>query len=89
MTALSFVCSFCFAKDGRGTDDARAQANKTGNAVLFFEDIFRYVVFPEDDTLYEYTTKEDVFDLERKLLRNYIIKEYGVDPETYKPRDRE
>lgn len=87
MTALSFVCTFCFAKDGKGTDDARAQANRTGNAVLFFEDIFRYVLFPDDPTLYDYTTKEDVFDLERKILRNYIIKEYRADPETYKPGD--
>lgn len=79
------LCNFCFSKDGKGTDDARTLANRTGKAVLFFEGVFRYVLFPYDPTLYEYTTKEDVFDLERKLLRNRIIKEFGVDPEKYKP----
>lgn len=79
------LCTFCFSKDGKGTDDARAQANETGNAVLFFEGDFRYVLFPDDDTLYDYTTKNDVFDLEIKKLRNDIIKLTGVDPETYRP----
>lgn len=82
----SFVFTFCFSIDGKGADDAREQANRTGDAVLFFEGIFRYVLLPNDPTLYEYTTKEDVFDLSRKVLRNYIIKEYGIDPETYKPQ---
>lgn len=77
------ICTLCFAKNGKGTDDARAQANRTGEAVLFFEGIYRYALLPGDDTLYDYSTKEDVFDLDRKILRNQIIREYGVDPETY------
>lgn len=75
------ICTFCFASKGQNPSDAREQANKTGNPVLFFEGIFRYALFPGDDALYEFTRKEDVFDLHRKKLRNDIIKQYGVDPE--------
>lgn len=75
------LCTFCFSKNGNSPADAREQANRTGNAVLFFEGIFRYVLFPDDDTLYEYTTKNEVFDLERNKLRNDFIGHYGIDPE--------
>lgn len=83
------LCTFCYSKDGKSPADAKEQANRTGKAVLFFEGIFRYVLFPDDDSLYEYTTKDEVFDLERKKLRNDIIKHYGVDPETTRPGERE
>lgn len=67
------ILTFCFSKDGETADDAREQANKTGNAVLFFEGIFRYVLFPNDNTLYDYTTKDDVFSLMQRKLENEII----------------
>lgn len=78
------IFTFCFSNDGKTPSDAREQANRTGDAVLFLEGIFRYVLFPGDDTLYEFTTKDEVFDLNRKKSRNDIIKHYGVDPDTYK-----
>jgi hypothetical protein len=79
------ICTFCFASKGETPADARQKANRTGNAVLFFEGIFRYALFPNDDNLYEYTTKDDVFDLERKKIRNDIIKQFGIDPDTSLP----
>lgn len=75
------ICAMCFSKDGKTFSDAIAQATKSKNAVLFFEGIFRYVAFPDDNNCYEYTTKDEVFDLERKKLRNDIIKIHGVDPD--------
>lgn len=82
------LCTFCFSKDGKTPSDAKEQPTRTGQAVLFFEGIFRYVLFPHDNTIYEYPTKDDVFDLELKKLRNDIIRQFGVDPETTQPGDR-
>jgi hypothetical protein len=75
------IFTMCFSKDGKTFSDAIAQATKSNKAVLFFEGIFRYVAFPDDNNCYEYTTKDEVFDLMRKKLRNDIIKVHGIDPE--------
>lgn len=75
------IVSFCFSLDGKTPMDAKQQATQTGHPVLFFEGIFRYILFPGDDALYDYSTKEDVFNLEIKQLRHFIIEHYGIDPE--------
>lgn len=80
----AMVCTFCFASDGKEPHDARQQANKTGKPVLFFEGVHRYVLFPDDETLYDYTHREDIASLELKKLRNDMIRKFGVDPEMYK-----
>lgn len=72
--------SLCFSLDGNTPVDAKEQATRTGHPVLFFEGIFRYILFPGDATLYDYSTKEDVFNLEIKRLRQFIIEQYGIDP---------
>lgn len=78
------IFTFCFASDGKTPGDAREQANLTGEIVLFLEGIFRYVLLPKDDTLYDYTTREDVARFEKTQLRKYIIEHYGVDPDEEK-----
>ncbi len=74
--------TFCFSMDSKTHTDAKEQANRTRKAVIFLEGIFRYVLFPDDDNLYEYTTKDEVFSLEKRKMRNDIIKKFGVDPDT-------
>lgn len=81
------LCTFCFSAKGKSPADAKEQANKTGKPVLFFEGIFRYVLFPNDDNIYEYTTKDEVFDLNKKKIRNDIIKQFRVDPDSLQPTD--
>lgn len=53
-------CTFCFASKGKLSHDAHEQADRTGNPVLFFEGVFRYLCLPDDQKLYDFTTKEDV-----------------------------
>lgn len=75
------LVSFCFSKDGRNADDARDQANATGHPVLFFEGVFRYLLLPDDETLYDYTYKEDIFETDKKVHRYNFIRAFGQDPD--------
>lgn len=55
--------TFCFAKNGKTPIDAKDQATLTGYPVLFFDGIFRYICFPNDHRLYDFTTREDVANI--------------------------
>lgn len=52
--------TFCFASAGKTPADAKEQATRTGEPVIFFEGVFRYLCFPNDPKLYDYTTKEQI-----------------------------